>query len=239
MGFLTVVRHGQASFHEDEYDRLSQLGEEQARCLGTYWARHGIRFDRVISGPLVRQRRSAEIAGEVYASAGLPWPGVEVASQLAELPGERLAEKFMPRLCMEDPFVLESMQRFGESGDRAERERLFQKAFERLLLKWAREEYAHEELETFAGFIGRVRDSYERVTLSGANGQRVAVFTSGGPTAVAMHMALNTSLETTLELAWQVRNGSFTEFQFTSGRFTLNTFNAIPHLAEPRLWTYR
>ncbi|MBX7255372.1 MAG: histidine phosphatase family protein [Candidatus Hydrogenedentes bacterium] len=239
MGFLTVVRHGQASFHEDEYDRLSSLGEEQARCLGAYWARHGIRFDRVVSGPLIRQRRSAEIAGEVYASEGFHWPGVEVVDELAELPGEALAAKFMPQLCMEDPFVLEAMQRFGESDDRAERERLFQKAFEKLLLKWAREEYAHTDIESFAAFIQRVRDSYERVTLSGENGQRVAVFTSGGPTAVAMYMALGTSLETTLELAWQVRNGSFTEFQFTKDRFSLNTFNATPHLSEPRLWTYR
>ncbi|MFA6245264.1 MAG: phosphoglycerate mutase family protein, partial [Candidatus Hydrogenedentales bacterium] len=73
MGFLTVVRHGQASFHEDDYDKLSPLGEEQARSLGTYWARHGIRFDHVVSGPLVRQRRSAAIAGEAYAATGLPW----------------------------------------------------------------------------------------------------------------------------------------------------------------------
>jgi len=71
------------------------------------------------------------------------------------------------------------------------------------------------------------------------NGQRVAAFTSGGPTAIAMHLALNTSFESTMELIWQIRNASLTEFMFTDGRFTLSTFNNVAHLREPEMWTYR
>ena len=61
----------------------------------------------------------------------------------------------------------------------------------------------------------------------------------GFPDAHLMHLALGTSFETTLELVWQVRNASLTEFMFTEGRFTLSTFNSVAHLREPELWTYR
>ena len=50
MSSLYLVRHGQASFLADDYDVLSPLGEEQARQLGRYWARIGLRVDEVIAG---------------------------------------------------------------------------------------------------------------------------------------------------------------------------------------------
>ncbi len=239
MGHLVLIRHGQATFHDDDYDKLSPLGEEQARLVGAYWAHHGVQFDCIVSGPLARQRRSAELAGQAYVECGGTWPSLTIIDTLSEMPVEALSKRFMPRLCMEEPAVLDLMQRFGESTDRAERERIFQKAFERLLILWAQCTYQHPEIETFQEFTNRVRSAYESLMGSGQNGQRIAVFTSGGPTAVAMHMALQTSFETTLELVWQVRNAAFTEFMFTQGRFTLNSFNTIPHLTEPRLWTYR
>jgi broad specificity phosphatase PhoE len=37
MSTLILVRHGQASAFEDNYDRLSSLGERQARLLGESW----------------------------------------------------------------------------------------------------------------------------------------------------------------------------------------------------------
>jgi hypothetical protein len=40
-----------------------------------------------------------------------------------------------------------------------------------------------------------------------------------------------------MELSWIVANGSFTEFLATAERFSLVTFNAIPHLDSPELVT--
>src|SRR5438477_487415 len=110
MSILTLVRHGQASFFDANYDQLSPLGERQMRVLGEYWARRGIGFDEIFFGPRVRQQRSAELA---------------VADRTA------------------------------------------------------------------------------------------------------------------LELHWRLRNGSLTEFAFTRDRFTLDSFNAVPHLEDTSLLTYR
>src|SRR5258708_10313451 len=73
MGMLCLVRHGQASAFEENYDRLSSLGERQALLLGEGWARRGARFDRVFTGPRMRQQRTAENPAQ---AGGLPPPGV-------------------------------------------------------------------------------------------------------------------------------------------------------------------
>ena len=62
MSVLTLIRHGQASFFDANYDQLSPVGERQMRALGEYWARRNLRFDEVCTGPRVRQERSAQLA---------------------------------------------------------------------------------------------------------------------------------------------------------------------------------
>ena len=62
MASVYVVRHGQASFGTDNYDRLSELGCRQAEVLGHYFDSRGLRFDAVYTGNLERQRKTAEIA---------------------------------------------------------------------------------------------------------------------------------------------------------------------------------
>ena len=89
MGQLWLVRHGQASFLEENYDQLSSRGEAQARLLGEYWASHNVVFDHVYSGPRVRQRETARIAGEAFESAGVPWPAPQVLSEFDEFQAER------------------------------------------------------------------------------------------------------------------------------------------------------
>jgi broad specificity phosphatase PhoE len=239
MGVLVLVRHGQASFHEEDYDKLSPLGEEQCRHLGEFWVRNGITFDRVCSGPLARQRRSAEIVREVFEKAGATFPEITIVDAIAEMPVQQLAKRFMPQLCSEDEQVLLLMQRYMETEDKREKEKTFQKAFEKLMLLWANEQYQDGEIESFAHFRERVTRAYRAILDAAKKGERIAAFTSGGPTAVALNMALGTSAEKTLELVWLVRNASTTEFLFTNGRFSLSSFNSVPHLCDPMLWTYR
>lgn len=57
MGQVLLVRHGQASFGTDDYDRLSTLGEEQSAAVGR--ALTGLTPDLVVHGALRRQRETA------------------------------------------------------------------------------------------------------------------------------------------------------------------------------------
>ena len=72
MGTLYLVRHGQASFGEDDYDKLSELGHRQSRRLGEYFAAKGLHFELRTEGrvpPFVRADapgdRLATVAGRL------------------------------------------------------------------------------------------------------------------------------------------------------------------------------
>jgi broad specificity phosphatase PhoE len=93
-------------------------------------------------------------------------------------------------------------------------------------------------VESFPAFRERVECGLRRVTERPGSGRRVAVFTSGGVVGAAVRLALAAPDRTALEVNWRVRNCSLTEFVFTAGRFTLDGFNALPHLEDPALWTY-
>jgi broad specificity phosphatase PhoE len=98
MGKLHLVRHGQASFFEENYDRLSELGELQSRKLAEYWMRYEIPVDQVYTGPLERQRRTAEVIAETYREAGREWPSAAVLPELAEYEAERFLKEYIPSL---------------------------------------------------------------------------------------------------------------------------------------------
>lgn len=72
MGQVLLVRHGQASFGTDDYDRLSALGVEQGAAVGLALA--ALRPDVVVHGGMRRQRQTALAAVE---AAGWDVPLVE------------------------------------------------------------------------------------------------------------------------------------------------------------------
>ena len=59
MSELILVRHGQASFGAESYDKLSAKGVEQAKILAQHWQGLSENFDHIYSGTLLRQRETA------------------------------------------------------------------------------------------------------------------------------------------------------------------------------------
>ncbi len=233
MGTLYLVRHGQASSFEDNYDRLSSLGERQARLLGESWARRGIGLDRVFTGPRVRQKRTAEIAVE---AGRLPLP-VELA-ELDEMGVEPIFKDHLPELFQKHAHL----QALGDAmlmadGDHA-RARSIARLFEAAMQLWVRGQIDSDGVEPWLGFRARIRRALAAVC-EGARGQRIAVFTSAGPVAAAVQLALGSDDETALSLAFRVRNSSVSEFLFSDGRFSMASFNETPHLEDAALVTVR
>ena len=75
MSNLFLVRHGQASFLEENYDKLSSKGEVQSRMLGEYWVKHGVTFDQ--SFPVLAPASATPPAwlDEAYLKAGFALAG--------------------------------------------------------------------------------------------------------------------------------------------------------------------
>jgi broad specificity phosphatase PhoE len=239
MSRLFLVRHGQASFLEQNYDKLSTLGERQARLLGEYWAKRGRVFDRVISGPRIRQQETARLAGQACRDAGGSWPEISIMKEFDEYSGEAVMDASLPALAEQDASVRELRQAFLNAANSREKHRTFQRLFEVVIGRWAAGEIHVENVEAWPEFSARVQRGLAQIAASSGRGEQVAVFSSGGPVGVTMQRALNLASADTLRVAWMAVNGSYSEFIFSGDRFTLSSFNAVSHLDGPGLITYR
>ncbi|MCI0523883.1 MAG: histidine phosphatase family protein [Acidobacteria bacterium] len=239
MGYLVLIRHGQARTFEKDSDRLSPLGEEQSRTLGRHWIRQGVNFDEVYSGALTRQRRTAEIAGQCFDEAGLRWPEVQTLPEFNEYDSNGILNRLVPALAENDAGFRELAEAFELNRHTPERNRHFQKMFEAVTSVWLGGEYEVEGVESWRSFQSRVRRAIKRIVSAEGSGRRVAVFTSGGVIGLAVQNVLNAPDRAALEINWRVRNCSLTEFTFGRSRITLDTFNTIPHLDDQALRTYR
>lgn len=239
MSHLFLVRHGQASFLEENYDRLSATGEKQARLLGEYWRDRRQTFQHVYSGPRSRQIETARIVAQIYKDAGLPWPQLQVMQEFDEYDGEWVLESSIAGLAESNSQVRELQRAFLNAATPSEKHRTFQRMFEVVIGKWAGGEIQVEDVESWPEFCARVLHGLSLVCSGNGGGENVAIFSSGGPIGVSVQRALDLSAENTLRVAWMARNCSLTEFLFSRDRFTLSSFNALPHLDDTALLTYR
>ena len=230
---LYFIRHGQASFGQPAYDQLSPLGERQAELLGRHLCRHAIRFDAVYSGALRRQLQTANIA--LAQMNGLGPDRVVIDADFNEVDS---SDRMMNRLCKvihEDPALFRQMRRIHtHHGAIARIFDIAQKAD----LAPVDEENRRRQARAFRQRIGAAVDNLVGRTKPG---QKVAVFTSGGPTAVVLRQALDTSREQTIRLGWEIRNTSVTVLRHDQGRLWLVLFNCVAHLEacnDPQLITY-
>lgn len=239
MALLTLVRHGQASFLEANYDKLSVRGELQAKFLGEYWLRTRAGFDQVYHGPAERHIRTGEIVANVFRAAGEPWPGPISLPEADEYPGIEIMRTFLPGLMEKHEDIRALEAEFRETDDKSAAARVYDRLFQRITRMWVTGELDSPEVESWTQFCQRVDRSVACIRENAGNRRRVVVFTSGGVIAATVRAALDLSEQRTLELSWASRNASYTEFLFSGERFSLSSFNNHPHLENEELLTYR
>ena len=138
-----------------------------------------------------------------------------------------------------DPNVRQLFADFEANRHTPEGGYKLQKLFEAAMRRWCSGEFDCEEFETWTQFQGRVQSAIRRIRETAGPGKNVVAISSGGPICTTMAAALNLPPAVAIELLWLSRNCSFAEFLFSDERFTMHSFNSIPHLDERRLLTYR
>lgn len=224
MGTVVLVRHGQASFGQADYDRLSDLGHKQARATGRALARRGVRPDLLVAGQLRRHRQTLDALVD-----GSGWgTDVDVRTDAGWDEIDHLG--VMPAYGVQDA---------GGYTDNRE----FQVAYERSLRAWMLEEVARGGLESWPGFVGRITGSLERACEEAGPGRTVVVVTSAGPIGVACASLMHEGFPRSDADAWMRWNAVVVNCSLTtviSGRqgVRLLAFNEHQHL-EPGQVTYR
>jgi broad specificity phosphatase PhoE len=239
MSILFLVRHAQASFLAENYDNLSELGQAQAQLLGKYWVLRRFHFDRVCVGSCVRQIDTVKLVSEAYTAAGERFPEAVVLPEFDEYQGEIVLKRTLPELLENSQRIRELHDAFRASSDSARQRASFQRLFETVIGMWVSEAIHPDGVETWREFCARVNSGLARFLSAGRRGERVAIFTSGGPIAVTMQRALQLSPENTLSVSWMSRNTSWSEFLFDAERLTLSGFNFHGHIDDPAMITYR
>ena len=219
MSQLYLVRHGQASFGADNYDQLSELGEQQAVWLGDYFRELGVTFTRAIAGSMKRQQQTAQ---GILLGADQPL-SVSIDAGFNEFDFHTLAAVYCHSAGMEVPSV-------SDGG------RLFFQMLRKAMHTWSRDELhaSHNDnsshsLERWQQFHDRVHNSLHSLTAL-ESGETVLVVSSGGAMAMAVSQILGCGVDTLIDLNMQTRNTGILHFHFSQRGFQLTTFNALPHL---------
>ncbi len=232
MSVLYVVRHGQASFGQSDYDQLSPVGLRQARLTGEHLAGLGVRLDAAFCGTQARQRDTArEVLGRLEDS-----PEFAVLPGLDEYDSGLILEALLPAMQAEEPAIAQALPSLYH--DR----RSFQIIYEGAMRRWISGRYDSGRAETWPGFLERAGAALDQALATGGRGRAVALFTSGGPISAVLRRALGLDDPTTLRMTWVVKNASISTFFFNERDLTLSLFNSTAHLdlrGEPGLTTYR
>jgi broad specificity phosphatase PhoE len=239
LSHIILVRHGQASLLERDYDQLCANGEAQARLLGEYWSRRGVVFAGAYSGPRVRQLETARIVADAYRSAGLLFRETVVMSEFDEYQAEAALRECLPQLLRVNAEIRELCRAYEGSSESGARRKTFQKLFEAVISKWVAGEVSADGVEPWHEFCLRVERGLDQVVRDTPPAASAVIFTSAGTIGAAMRRALHLSAADTLQVTWMSRNASFSEYLASGERFTMSTFNAHPHLDGDGLLTYR
>lgn len=229
MGALYLIRHGQASFGQSNYDQLSKIGHEHSAVLGRHLKQVGRNADRVVCGGM---RRHAETADACLAELGYQGER-HIDDGFDEYDHQEVLKRFNPDFA-EPAGLAQAIAR--EADPRAAFQRLFSQAVER----WVGGEFEDDYHETWSGFKQRCVAAAERAAAAGGSGHDTLIFTSGGAISVIVAHAMGLSDRQAFELNWIIANTSVTRLIYGKGRLTLSYFNNFSHVeGDKRLLTYR
>jgi broad specificity phosphatase PhoE len=235
MGQILLVRHGQASFGSSNYDQLSEMGLEQSRLLGEWFANTGQQFHRVITGGLKRHRQTAKACLVMLPKATLAETDWETNPGFDEYNHHDVLVKHHPPF--EDP---EEVKRFLASGRHARY--AFQEIFAAAMERWMSGRHDAEYVESWPVFRERCVGAFKRVLASVDKSQSVIVFTSGGTIATLCQHVLGFSDRQVATLNWTLVNCAVTKLLYRPGHVSMSYLNNYAHLewlGTPEFITYR
>ena len=216
MASIYLIRHGQASFGTDNYDRLSELGCRQAEVLGEYLQFRGLEFSAVYTGELERQKKTAALAmGE-----RMPADQHKVDARFNEIDNESQLDSITPILLETQPELHQWADKaFSSSKD-------YQKLLERVFNYWVDlGADSPEGVQSWADYSGNVIAALETVMREQGPGTDAAIFTSGGTIATIVAHVLGAGPAGTYQFYEPVINCSITQILYNPRKVSLSYYN--------------
>ena len=236
MSELYMIRHGQASFGEKNYDRLSPMGIVQAELVARHWVGIGRKIDVIYVGTMQRQIDTAGALISAYKDTQIPVPEIISDSAFDEYDSASVFQAQLPRMIDENPSISKKL------ADIYTDKRTFQLLFEEAMNRWISGIWDMPGAVTWRGFNDRVVKGVRQIMQTQGAKKRLAIFTSGGPISVVVQEALNLTDKSAMALSWQIMNASITRFKYNTRGLAMAGFNDITHIElenDDNLLTYR
>lgn len=231
MTTIYLVRHGQASFGAESYDKLSPNGELQAKILGQYFDKILREEPYVVAGSMQRHQQTANFAlAECF-----PEAKIVTDSAWNEFNHQQVFAQYDPRF--NEPHLLKQ-EVAKESSPRAYLAKIFEGAIER----WTGGEFHHEYDEAWPDFKNRVEMALQNLCdeLAKTKPRYAVVFTSGGVISVVAGKLLELSPNKTFALNWAIANTSLTTLRLVGNEPQLLSLNEHHFIKaeDPQLLTW-
>jgi len=210
MSTITLVRHGQASAGTDNYDRLSERGQLQARHLGDWWKKIGVTPTHVFAGTLERQQHTAQLVLEHLGRADL---NIQTVPELNEYSHHEVDRAF------------------GEGKHSDGALDLTLSDYHGIMQRW-RDADATDlaNMESWQNFMLRGMSAVQHAHATAGDGAHSVLFTSGGVVATLLGHIQSLPFEVIIDYIWDIRNSSVTTLRLGSDKARVVDFNRVSHL---------
>lgn len=233
MTVIYLVRHGQASFGQQNYDKLSDLGHQQAKILGQSLQSRVGQFDKLVLGSMLRHRQTLENCldsmqhdfQEEELNIDEGWNEYDHHDILAQL-GPEFA----------DAQSIESWVRKQPQPKKA-----FESMFNQAMDRWIAGKHDDEYVESWQHYQARIKQALKTTIESAGDAKHVAVFSSGGPISVVSQALLGVDPSKVMQVNWTLVNCSITKLVSTGSRLFVSTLNDHSHFEgkDKALITYK
>ena len=252
MTAIYLIRHGQASFAEQDYDKLSPKGIEQAKILGQHWqtlARHKANSGENVHyycGSLLRHEQTAEhffnglLRQELKQNITINQldKGVITHAGFNELDHVDVLSRYNKNW-RSFQGMSTSIKQTQSMANNSQDYHLLPQEFSQAMKRWIGGEFDGEYQESWSQFKQRSIRSFQEVVTQvntshvlakSPKNNELLVFTSGGVIGVILAHILQLSDQQSLQISQQLVNSSVSKIIATKDGFRLGYFNNYSHL---------
>lgn len=233
MPSIYLVRHGQASFGQENYDQLSELGERQASHLGVSWHARLSGFDAVAVGSMHRHRQTAELClaemgqslDSLDADIDSGWNEYDHQNILAQLRPELATAASTEAFIAQQEYPKQALAKIFSDG----------------VSRWVDGQNDDDYLESWSQFKQRIHNALKRLIEQHGDKKHIAVFTSGGPISLISQHLLGVPEQNLMLMNWTLVNCGITKLVATDSGLFVSTLSQHVHFegVHKSMITYR
>jgi len=230
MGAIYLVRHGQASFGQADYDKLSDKGQKQSEILGTHFKKL-VTPDNFYSGDLLRHGQTADHFLTGFGDSCIP---MITHSGFNEFNHVEVLVRYKPE--WQDYKVMAL-----DLAKNPVPKKAFENAFLAAVKRWISGGHDHEYEESWTQFQNRCTSALEEVIAQSSDAKNIVIFTSGGPISAITQKILRLADRETFSINSVLANTGVSKLLFSGDRLSVSYLNNYVHLelAGPDWVTYR